>query len=309
MKKLALISSYCNTKDKVDVLDKNIEILKKNGIDVLIISPFVLDKFIMEKSDYFFITKDNPVYEWPKRGWNFWTQKTFNNVNVQISKTVADYGWASLHQVKTLNDIAINLDYDYYYHLIYDLKITDEIQNYFNGEYDKLVFPSKRNETYWETGLHFMIFNKKNLSVFNSYITEESFNSIKTEESVFDWLKKIVDIMPIKISPIAVEDEIYLYENEDIYDYSPTNKIKFFIDKNDLTYGNIKLFFYHINDDVNVKIFLPKDNVEKDVTYFDIVDLNFNKFNLSPVSLIVNGEIFDITETIKQVKHNTLDFI
>jgi hypothetical protein len=154
-----------------------------------------------------------------------------------------------------------------------------------------------------------MIFNKKNLSVFNSYITEESFNSIKTEESVFDWLKKIVDIMPIKISPIAVEDEIYLYENEDIYDYSPTNKIKFFIDKNDLTYGNIKLFFYHINDDVNVKIFLPKDNVEKDVTYFDIVDLNFNKFNLSPVSLIVNGEIFDITETIKQVKHNTLDFI
>jgi hypothetical protein len=308
MKKLALISSYCDSQEKIDVLIKNIKKIKEKNIDVLVISPFPLDVNVVKNMDYFFVTKDNPVYEWPKKGWNFWQQQMLGGKVVTISKTVSDYGWASLHQVKTLNNIGITLDYDYYYHLIYDLKITDTVLHYFNQEHDKLVFPSKRNETIWDVGLHFMIFNKQNLNIFNSYITEESYNSIPTEESVFDWLKKVVNLLPIKIATTPVEDEIYLYENEDIFDYSPSKKIKLFIEKNDLTYGDIKLFFYGITTEIPVKLQIS-NQMETIITQPQIVNLGFNKFNMKTVNLYIQDELFDLTETIKKVKHNTLDIL
>ena len=42
MKKIALISTYCDDENKVNVLSKNIDKLKKLGLDVLIISPILI---------------------------------------------------------------------------------------------------------------------------------------------------------------------------------------------------------------------------------------------------------------------------
>lgn len=308
IKKIALISSFCNDQEKIDVLLKNISIVKGLGLDVLVLSPFYLPKEVVNKCDYFFVTKDNPVYEWPKKGWNFWREMPYRGRKIKISKTVSDYGWAGVHQVKQLNDVALNLNYTHYYHLIYDLKITDEVKSYFHTTPDKLVFPSKRGNTLWKVGLHFMIFNKENLKKFNNFITEESYNTIDKLDSSFDWLFKVVDLMPIRIADLPVEDEIYIFENADIYNYSPSDKIKFFIEKNDKTQASIKLFFYEI-EDTKVEVYMWGDDQHIHVRKGDIVDLHFNKFNFKNVNVIIDGDIYDITETIKNVKHNTLDIL
>lgn len=308
IKKVALISSFCNDQEKIDVLNKNINNIKELGIDVVVLSPFYLPKEIVDKCDYFFVTKDNPVYEWPKKGWNFWREMPYKGRTLKISKTVSDYGWAGVHQVKQLSELALNLDYTHYYHLIYDLKINDNVKSQFNQHPDKVVFPSKRGDTIWKVGLHFMIFNKENLRKFTSFITEESYNTIDKLDSSFDWLAKIVDLMPIKIGAFPVEDEIYIFENEDIYNYSPTDRVKFFIEKNDETQANIKLFFYDI-ENVKVDLYVYEDNKHVSVRNGDIIDLNFNKFNFKEVILVIDSKTYNITDTIRKVKHNTLDIL
>ena len=51
MKKIALISSYCDTEKKIEILKNNILILKKIGIDTLVISPITLTSEIIELSE------------------------------------------------------------------------------------------------------------------------------------------------------------------------------------------------------------------------------------------------------------------
>ena len=57
MKKIVLISSYCDTEEKINILYDNIKILKGLGIDTLVISPVTLPKEIIEVSDFVFFTK------------------------------------------------------------------------------------------------------------------------------------------------------------------------------------------------------------------------------------------------------------
>lgn len=307
MKKLALISSFCNDETKINVLVRNMEKLKEMNFDILLISPIHLDIEVTKYCDYYFFTKDNPVYSWPIRGWNFWRTFYMDGKHIKISKTVSDYGWASLNQIKQLNAIALNLEYDYYYHIIYDLKIDDTIIKYFLEPKNKLVFPSKRGETIWNVGLHLMIFDKSYLKIFDNHIREESYNSILYNESVFDWLSKVVNIIPLQIAEDAVEDEIYIYENEDIFNYSTEESFKFFIDKNDKTLEPIKILFYDVR--TNLKLLLPQ--LERmEFIYGDcIIDLGFNKFDIKDVLIQKDDKIIDITKIIYDIKHNTLEFL
>ena len=65
IKKVALISTYCDTQEKIDVLIKNIDKVKAYGLDVIVISPIFLPQYVQTKCDYFLLTKDNPVLDWP----------------------------------------------------------------------------------------------------------------------------------------------------------------------------------------------------------------------------------------------------
>jgi hypothetical protein len=103
IKKVALISSFCNDQEKIGVLNKNIDNIRELGLDIVVLSPFYLPKEIVDKCDYFFVTKDNPVYEWPKKGWNFWRELPYKGKKLKMSKTVSDYGSAGVHQVKQLS--------------------------------------------------------------------------------------------------------------------------------------------------------------------------------------------------------------
>ena len=305
MKKVALISSFCDTQPKIDILNKNIDIIKSLGIDTIVISPFSLPDEIINKCDYFFKTKDNPVLDWPQRSMFSWSQITLDGELYRMSRTYADYGWAGLHQVKQLSEIALLFDYEQFFHIIYDLRIDDNVINGFKSDKICNIYPSKRDDDVWKVGLHFMIFNRPNLLRFISAIHLDSYLSLHGSDA-FVWLHNLHNVFPYNFETIPVEDEIYFYKGHDFYNYSPTDEFSMFIVKDDEHKDTIKLMFYNVTNPKDYVININGNWSSFHVTNFHVLDLNIKEHEVHNIEIIDGEKIFNITKTINNVKHNTL---
>ena len=308
MKKVALISTYCDTQEKIDVLEKNINNVKTCGLDVIVISPIFLPENIQKKCDYFFLMKDNPILDWPQRSMFAWRELILNNELIKIARTYADYGWAGLYQVKKLSEIALSLDYDYFYHMIYDLKFDENVVEGLLSERECDIYSSKRDNIIWEAGLHFMIFNRENLQKFISHITLQNYLDSRGGDA-FIWLQRLIDIFPYNVVRKPVEDEIYYYEGKDFFDSSPSQGIKIFIDKNDEIDENIKLLFYDVFEPKEIKLTVSNYEHSYSVNGNTLIDLGFKKNNIQQVLFEYLNIEYDITDTIKKIKHNVLNIV
>jgi len=304
-KKIALISSFCDTEQKIDVLNRNLDIVKNLGIDIMVISPFSLPKYIEDKCDYFFKTKDNPVLDWPERSMFDWIKVYIDNEIYQLSRTYPDYGWAGLFQVKQLSEIALLLKYEQFFHMIYDLKINENVLNGLKSEKKCNIYPSKRDNEIWKVGLHFMIFDKKNLSRFVSNIHLDGYLNMHGGHA-FKWLENLYTIFPYNIEEIPVEDEIYFHEGKDFYNYSPTKEFSMFVVKDDELKDNIKLLFYNVLESKKYIMRVNGLNIEIEIKNYTIFDLGVKDTQVQNVEIVDGNIIYDITKTINQIKHNTL---
>jgi hypothetical protein len=308
MKKIVLISSFCDTEEKLNILKTNIDKIKSLGIDVLVISPICLPNDIVSKCDYFFLTKDNIVFDWPVKAMYQWIIYDNGKTKYKLSRTYPDYGYAGLNQVKQSSEIALTLNYDRFYHIIYDLRIDDNVLEGLNSDKICSVYPSKRGDIIWAVGLHFMIYDRENLKKFISYISPESYVQ-KNYTDAFVWLHNHQNEVGYTIEEIPVEDEIYYYENFDFFNYSKIDGLNFFIEKNDQTDESIKLFFYGLNEPKQIIVLLDYQIFNYTIENLTLIDLGFNKHNYKDVSLFVNDKTYSITETIKNVKHNVIEIL
>ena len=304
MKKVALISSFCDTKEKIEVLNKNILIVKSLGIEVIVISPIFLPETTTSLCDYYFQTKDNLVLDWPTRSMFIWREIYINDIKYRITKTYGDYGWAGLYQVKQLSDLALLREYDQFFHMIYDLKIDENVIEGFKSNKTCSIFPSTRNGQIWKAGLHFMIFDRKNLSRFISNIHLDSYLNLRGADA-FDWLENLHSVFPYNFEEIPVEDEIYYYEGHDFFNCSPIKEQPFFVIKDDETLETIKLLFYSVKEENFIKITAGEKIIEEKITNFKIIDLGFNKTTRKSVLVLYKDIEYDITSTIDKIKHNT----
>ena len=309
MKKIALISTFCDTKEKLEVLENNIITIKAHGIDVMVISPFYLEKNLIALCDYFFLTKDNPVLDWPQKSMCGWVIKNYGDKAYKFIRTYPDYGFSGLSQVKQLSDIAISLDYDQFHHIIYDTIIDQNVIAGFLSNKACTIYPSKRGDIIWAVGLHYMIFNKENLRNFTSRITLENYLSSANGDA-FSWLHSLQDVIGYDIEEIPVEDSIYYYKDFDFFDYSPIPGIKIFIGKNDSEFDpsvdTIKLFFYDTS--AQIKLIIDGYLEEYTISEFLIIDLGFNKTNYKKVLIETDSIEYDITNIIKDIKHSILEY-
>jgi hypothetical protein len=308
MKKVALISTYCDTKEKLEVLERNIDNLKVCGLDVIVISPFYLPENIQKKCDYFFLTKDNPVLEWPKKAMFAWYKVDLEDKELMITRTYPDYGWAGLYQVKKLSEIGLMLGYDYFYHMIYDLKFDETVVEGLLSERECDVYSSKRGDIIWEVGLHFMIFNREKLESFIKHIQLESYLRFKGNEA-FLWLHKLNEVFPYNIVKKPVEDEIYYYEGQDFFNFSPIEGLKFFIEKNDEIDSTVKLLFYDIVESKTILLTIGENQYQYQVNGNSLIDLGVDKKKIPFVSIQYNGIDYEITKTIEKIKHNTVNVL
>jgi len=308
MKKVALISTYCDTQEKLEVLERNIDNVRLCGLDVIVISPFFLPENIQKKCDYFFLMKDNPVLDWPSKAMFAWKDLILDSKHIKITRTYPDYGWAGLYQVKKLSEIALSLDYDYFYHMIYDLKFDENVVEGLLSERDCDVYSSKRGDIIWEVGLHFMIFNRENLKVFIEHITLENYLKSKGGDA-FVWLHRLIEVFPYNIIKRPVEDEIYFYEGQDFFNSSPIDDFKFFIDKNDQKDTTVKLLFYDIVESKTILLTIGENQYQYQVNGNSLIDLGVDKKKIPFVSIQYNGIDYEITKTIEKIKHNTVNVL
>jgi SAM-dependent methyltransferase len=304
--KVALISSFCDNQEKMDVLEKNIKIVKSHNLDVIVISPFNLPEYLTKQCDYFLITKDNPILDWPTRAMYAWRGLNVNGTKYVMAKTYPDYGFAGLTQIKQLSQIALGLNYNQFFHMIYDIKIDENVIEGFHSNRTNSVYPSKRKDDVWPVGLHYLIFNKENLEKFILHINLETYLGVENGDA-FAVLHSLQNKLNYTIEKTPIEDEIYYYENIDFFNCSPIEGIKFFVENDDEKLESIKILFYNIIGEKEIKVKIGETETTHTISSFYLIDLGFNKFNLPPVTIEVDNINYDITEIIKKIKHSCLN--
>lgn len=302
MKKVALISSYCDSQIKLNVLKNNIKIIKSLGVDVICISPFVIDKEVIELCDYFFITKDNPVLEWPVKAMGLWKRVIYNDKELKLTAVYPDYGFAGLTQVKQLSQLSFMFDYDQFYHIIYDIIFDETVYEAFRSNYNNSVFGSKRKDVSWTVGLHLMVFDRLNLEKLVSKINLNNYLENPNSDA-FIWLHHISNELGFTIHNKQIEDLIDWRTNFDYFDQSPIKETKMFIIKNTQSYDNIGLIFYEVTDN-NVKILVDGVEITNSINELVIYDLGFKFLENHKVSITHNNISYNINEQIIKIKHS-----
>lgn len=312
MKNIVLISAFCNSEEKLSVLKENLQILRSNKIDTAIISPLPLPSDITELSDYIFITKENPVLDWPERAIIVWKQIESSKENHKLYVTVPDYGYAGLNHVKRLGEMFINYDYNHFTFIIYDTIITDEVLQVLKTGHNAIVYPSIREDAYWKVGLHLLSFNKENLRKVIDLISFEEYKKCRGDYDAFAFLhNKVVIPLDISIGEFPVRDKIYYYE--EYHNHSSIPNFKYFIhspDENHFVPGrdyNLKIVFYNIdtpfNLEFNINGKLQNFNIEEGT----LIDLKVKKSETKLISFKYKNTTHDITNQVMKLRHTFID--
>jgi hypothetical protein len=286
MKKIALISSFCNTQDKLDVLLNNIEILKKLSVDVCLLTPFYIPKEIIELCDYVIISKENPIFR-TNIVWKYYNYK----ISTKHTVIYEDYGYASLNQIKRLFQFGSTLDYEVYYQMIYDLKIDDKVCEIINNNQFNYFFSNKREDSkdFFNVGGVLGIFDKENIIKISENITESEYNNFLMAETYYEEIQKRTGL---PVHEYITTDLIYNNDNS-IFNLSKSKKLKFFIDKIQKKNGILIIHFFGVKEYSDVKITINGKEVE-----FIIEEDKFliHKFHTIENLLIqIDSEIHDFT--------------
>ena len=301
--KIVLISSYCDTKEKIDVLINTIKTIKSYNLDVMVNSPLPLPSDVINMCDFYVQTKENPLLYWPQKSVMSWARYIGKDREIVVKKSVIDYGWAALYQTKKLSEYALTYDYDRYYHIIYDTEIDDTVVSTFLSDKKCNFYPFHEHKV----SLHLIVLDRENLLKFSNLITFDSY--LKFNCIVENWLYDTIVKSDInyKIELEKIDDLILFHKDENLFDYSDINGLFFFIVKDVVNNDEVSLYFYNNKEKINV--FITVDGVETsyDISNRDIINLGFKPYNIKNVLISYNGIVSDITEKIKNITQNVIE--
>ena len=300
--RIVLISSYCDTKEKIDILINTIKTIKSYNLDVMVNSPLSLPSDVINMCDFYVQTKENPLLYWPQKSVMSWVRHTDKDKEIVIKRAVIDYGWAALYQTKKLSEYALTYDYDRYYHIIYDTEIDDTVVSTFLSDKKCNFYPFHEHKV----SLHLIALDRENLLKFSNLITFDSyfkFNCI-VENWLYDTLIK--SNMDYKIELEKIDDLILFHKDDNLFDYSDINGLVFFIVKDVVHNDEVCLYFYNNKEKINVLITVDGVETSYDISNRDIINLGFKPYDIKNVVISYDGISSDITEKIKNIIHNVI---
>ena len=305
MKKIALISTFCNTPEKVHILVENVKILKSLGVDVMVNSFISLEPEIINYFDFYFQTKENPLLRWPERANTFWWKQVNQyNKEIMLHRDVDDYGWVAIYQIKKLSEIALTFNYDIFYHITYDIIISNELtQDILNNKTNTTYHTINPNDPLdqWNVSPLFISFDKENLIKFLSKIDKDLY--IQRYGFAEDFIELLLEDIPMIKSEFPVEDSITYINgcNNDLFNYSQSENYKIFFSNNwtnrfsfvvyDIKEGDLKVV---LNDKeiYNIENLVPQ-GFETDVNSFKV---------------IFNNEIIEYNDIINDIPRNVISY-
>lgn len=322
MKKIALISTFCNTEEKQKILEKNITKIKQLGLDVMVISPIEIPQSIVKLCDYFFFTKENPILKWPIRMYTHWYEMRISNEQITtLQRGLGDYGWAGLYQVKKLSQIALTFDYDLFYHMIYDVVIDEQVERDIVSNKCNFVY-SRRDphhpETLWETTLHLMIYDREMMKKIESEITLDEYlrTNGMAEGEVLKWKNKY----GIPTSEHPIKDEIFYWGDFDFFNYSPFPEFKMFISKNEkmniwlgespiyekeLT-DNLRICFHSFEQMEEIEIIINGIKYIEKPKSWQYIEYPVSSQQIFSLMFVYRGKEVDFTDQYKDVMMNQI---
>ena len=299
MKKIALISTFCETKEKLDLLKKNCELMKSLGIDIFIISPIKIDV----DADFIFFTKENPILTWPDKTFSAWKTFPYEGKILKFEHMLKDTGWASLYQMKKLMEIAATFEYDLYYLLIYDLKIDEQIISDIKNNLSNTVYQRRDYGNplqIYPSTFHFTIFDKDKLIEMSKCIQLNEYKENGFAEDFMErWSKKIGLIKSNHI----VSDLIHVPIG-DVYNLSKDKNYKFFLNKE---YGQtLKVFISEFSGIIELKIndyFISIDVDSK------LIEVPIKCEDIESIKISFNQNEIDYTKDYINISKNLIYYI
>ena len=305
MKKIALVSTYCDTPEKIHVLVEGAKTLKSLGVDVMVNSPLPLESSVTNHFDFYFQTKENPLLQWPERANTFWwKQINQRGKEIILHRDIDDYGWAAIYQVKKLSEIALTYDYDIFYHITYDVIVSNELtQDILNNKTNTTYHTINPNDPLdqWNVSPLFISFDKENLIKFLSKIDKDLY--IQRYGFAEDFIELLLEDIPMIKSEFPVEDSITYINgcNNDLFNYSQSENYKIFFSNNwtnrfsfvvyDIKEGDLKVVF-NDKEIYNIENLVPQ-GFETDVNSFKV---------------IFNNEIIEYNDIINDIPRNVISY-
>jgi hypothetical protein len=298
----------------------NLVKLKKIGVDTIVISPIFLqlEKRISDECDFIFYTKENPILNWPERGFCHWFKNTSPSGRVTSLVTyLFDYGWAALYQTKKLIQIGLTFDYDIFYPMIYDLDLDEFVEREILSNKTDVVY-TRRNpknlEEIWETSLQFMILSRENCILIENEITKENYisSSEPAEGQVSIWKEKF----SLKRSEESVRDTIFFFSGLDFFDFSPFRDFKLFYSFNNKTEisistgekitipDSLRMVFYNFSDTIQLEININNLNYKIVPAAWEIIEFSIPSKEVEKISILYKGEEADLSSQYKKISLN-----
>jgi len=297
MKKLFLISSYCDNDRKKDVLLNNLKLLKSLGVDTLLLSTIDLPGNILVESDFYFKTIENPVTSITEKTYIQWRTISINNLTYKLERFFPDYGWADLYQRKKLSQIALTYDYDIYYHIIYDTKIDEGLILEINNNTTNKYYSNKSTGGHInEFSLHFLPLNKEMLIDFERFLNKDGY--VTTADLTHDYMLKWANKNDIKKSKFIVQEEINYYDEINFFSQSKSGKYDVFLGKDETNKTINRFVFYNVksllNVIVNEKTFIVKSDT--------IIDINIKTESIYTIKIDDGENIFEYIDEYNKLE-------
>jgi len=291
-KKIVLIQSHCNTKEKLDFLKNNLIILKNKQLDILLFSHIPLPEEIIELTDYFIYDKSNPVM-WEERRHSYW--RTFDNI--KLTNIVPEYGWAVYNQVIKSSQLALQQEYDYYYLMCYDTIINDVVLNCLDSPSPIITFKHRKPDgVTFDATLIFSCFNKENLNKLINLFNRAEYASkiyLNTEE----YLKSKLEKLSGEFSNEFVTDQFH--ESTDIFNQNLYNdKFKIFISNDE----EFRCLIY----DVQCEVLLIVNNQTYTIDESQIIDLS-NHTIINNLGYFLNGDYFTLLPAYNKLSSRKIE--
>lgn len=299
MKKLFLISSYCDSTEKRNILIENINKIKKLGADVFLLSPIELESDIIESVDYYFQTKENPITNIDEKTYIHWRIIDNNKIKYKLERFFPDYGWAALYQNKKLSQFALTFEYDIYYHIIYDTKINDGLINEILSEKVNVYYSNKATNGYInEFSLHYLPLDKTYLTSFENFINKNTY--VGSHDLIHEYLLKWVNENNLMKDNFIVEEHINNYDGLNFFSILDNNIGNIFFEKFEQDQEVNKFVCYDLKLN-NLKIILNDENVFDYIEEKQLYNTNMLTSDIKKIEVISGDKIYDCTDNYKKI--------
>ena len=329
MNRLVLISTFCDTQEKLDIFSENVNKFKDAGLHVMAIGPrwLPIPDDVIKKCDFFYFTKENPLLCYPQRRHTHWlSQPIKENQHVVLHRGFDDYGWASMYQIKKLLQLGLTYDYDSFCVTIYDTVITDELIHKLLAKENNNILHKRfepKNPDNVVPAMHFMIFDRKTAILIEKDITLGRYLEMNFAE---DFLERWVSMFDLMYEEPHVTDKIYFWDNQPpTFDFQIHKDFKFFVSKHldekiirgiknegrteDLS-SNIRLVLYDFaNDDVGKEeLTVELNGMEFSFTpqQWLIVEFPISSQAIKSIRIHYLSEIIDLTSTYQKLSFSQI---